>query len=173
MRASRESDRRAVFEWLAESDVTPSMMGPPLFPEVPPPTWEEFCNDYDSRFFDSSAPERVGSYVIEVEGESVGQVNYEVRGPSGGFVELDVWLRCESDCGHGYGSDALRTLMRHLHDALGATEFIIRPSARNPRAIRAYQKAGFALVPMSASEQARMYGEGDYTDTVVLRLLWG
>jgi RimJ/RimL family protein N-acetyltransferase len=170
LRASRESDRRAVFEWLVESDVTPSMMGPPVFPEVQPPTWDRFCDDYDSRFFDGSSPETVGSFVIEAAGQAVGQVNYEVTDPLRGHVELDIWLRSESDCGHGYGPDALSTLTRHLRDSIRATEFIIRPSRRNPRAIRAYQKAGFALVAMSTHEQTRRYGAGDYRDTVVLRM---
>jgi diamine N-acetyltransferase len=159
-----------MFEWLVESDVTSSMMGPPVFPDVPPPTWEEFCDDYDPRFFDGSSPETAGSYVVEVADRAVGQVNYEVTDPSREHVELDIWLRSEAECGHGYGPDALRTLARHLRDSIGATEFIIRPSARNPRAVRAYEKAGFERVPMAASEQTRLYGAGDYSDSVVLRM---
>lgn len=42
------------------------------------------------------------------------------------------------------------------------------PSARNRRAIRAYRKAGFVLVPMTAQEQIDTYGPGDYADTVVM-----
>jgi RimJ/RimL family protein N-acetyltransferase len=168
LRPSRESDRCDVFRWLAESDVTSSMMGPPLFPEVPVPTWDEFNRDFGSNFFDGSTLEVASSYVIEVAGESVGQVNYEIREDPVRHAELDIWLRSAADTNHGYGPDALIALTDHLSRSLGVETFLIRPSARNPRAIRAYQKAGFVLLPMSAQEQVDTYGAGDCNDTVVL-----
>jgi RimJ/RimL family protein N-acetyltransferase len=158
-----------MYEWLAASDVTSSMMGAPTFPEAAPPTWAEFCVDYGPNFFDASTPEFAGSYIIEVCGEAVGQVNYEIDHGLGRAVELDIWLRSEADCGHGYGPDALRTLAQHLRNTIDAAEFVIRPSKRNPRAIHAYQKAGFVLVPMTMQEQIASYGPGDYADAVVLR----
>jgi RimJ/RimL family protein N-acetyltransferase len=168
LRPSRESDRHDVFHWLAESDVTPSMMGPPLFPEVPAPTWDDFNLDYGPNFFDGSTLEVASSYIIEVAGESVGQVNYEIRDNPARHAELDIWLRSLADTSHGYGSDALVALTDHLSRSLGVDTFLIRPSARNPRAIRAYQKAGFIVVPMSAREQVDRYGAGEYEDAVVL-----
>ncbi|HET6351845.1 MAG TPA: GNAT family N-acetyltransferase [Coriobacteriia bacterium] len=168
LRPSRETDRRAVFEWLAESDATSAMLGPPLFPEVPAPTWDEFNADYTPNLFDGSTPEVEASYIIEVAGEGIGQINYEVLDTPQRVAELDIWLRSLDDTGQGYGSDALLTLVGHIRRSLGVTTFLIRPSARNPRAIRAYEKAGFVQVPMSAEEQERLYGAGDYTDTVVM-----
>ena len=56
----------------------------------------------------------------------------------------------------------------HLQAALGIHRFLLRPSARNPRAVRAYQKAGFEIVPMSARQQVEAYGPGDYEDTLVM-----
>lgn len=168
LRPARESDRRDVFEWLAHSDVTSSMLGLPLFPEQPVPTWEEFNSDYGPNFFDGSTLEVESSYIIEVSGESVGQINYEIRDDRGRVAELDIWLRSLADTGHGYGSDALIALMDHLFRALAVDTFLIRPSARNPRAIRAYEKAGFTVVPMSTQDQVDQYGPGDYEDTVVM-----
>ncbi len=146
LRPAREADRRDVYSWLVESDVTSSMLGLPLFPDAPPPTWEEFCADYGPHFFDASAPDIEASYIIEFAGEAVGHVNYEVAGEPPRHAELDIWMRSERDTGHGWGSDALTALMTHLHSAYGVPTFVIRPSARNRRAIRAYQKAGFTLV---------------------------
>jgi diamine N-acetyltransferase len=168
LRPARKTDRRAVYSWLAESDVTSSMLGLPLYPDVPPPTWEEFCADYGSHFFDDSAPEREASYIIEVGDEAVGHVNYEIVGVPPRHAELDIWMRSERDTGRGWGSDALGALMAHLHSAHGVPKFVIRPSARNRRAIGAYQKAGFTLVPMTTQEQAHAFGPGDYDDNVVL-----
>ncbi len=51
LRPASLDDRRTVYEWLAASDATPMMMGPPQFPDHPIPTWQEFCADYSDRFF--------------------------------------------------------------------------------------------------------------------------
>ena len=83
-------------------------------------------------------------------------------------TELDIWMRNEACCGRGHGPDALDALCRHLHDRLGVAEFMVQPSARNPRAIRAYERAGFRRlgVPM---EQARdLWGPSGYADSVYM-----
>jgi RimJ/RimL family protein N-acetyltransferase len=165
---SRESDRLDVFRWLTASDSTSAMLGLPLYPEQPAPTWDEFNADYGPIFFDGSAPEIACSYIVEVAGEPVGQINYEMREGPARLAELDIWLRSLADTGHGYGSDALVTLTDHLQRTLGVDTFLIRPSARNPRAVRAYQKAGFVIQPMTTQRQIDAYGAGDYDDTVVL-----
>jgi diamine N-acetyltransferase len=144
-------------------------MGPPQFPDAPVPTWDQFCNDYQPYYFDGSRPQAGRSYLIEVRGEPVGHVSYSEMDPVRGFAELDIWLRSEKCCGHGYGSDAIGALTRHLHEAFGITEFIMRPSRRNPRAIRAYARAGFVQLPLTDEEQRALYGPGDYADTVVMQ----
>jgi diamine N-acetyltransferase len=146
------------------------MLGPPTFPETPPPTWEQFVADFGPHFFDGSRPEVEASYIIETDGEAVGQVNYEIgETPAAGrFAELDIWLRAEADTGRGYGSQALDLLVRRLAERFALRTFVIRPSERNPRAIRAYEKAGFVRRPMPAEEQAARFGPGDYPDTVVM-----
>jgi RimJ/RimL family protein N-acetyltransferase len=168
LRPARECDRRAVYEWLAESDVTQSMIGPPLFPDTPAPTWDEFCEDYGPHFFDGTRPQVGRSYIIEVDGAAVGHVNYDGTDLDRCRTELDIWLRCEDVCGHGYGPDAIVALTDYLHRALGVTEFIIRPSRRNARAVRAYEEAGFASLPLTSEQQTEIYGPGDYADAVVM-----
>jgi diamine N-acetyltransferase len=172
LRPAREQDRRAIYQWLAESDLTPSMLGLPDFPDAPVPTWDQFCEDYGPHFLDGTRPEVGRSFIIEVDGEAVGHVNYDGMDSARGRAELDIWLRSSAVCGHGYGSDALGALTRYLHEAFGVTEFILRPSRRNPRAIRAYAKAGFALLPLTNEQQAEIYGPGDYQDTVVMHQRW-
>ena len=172
LRPAREQDRRAVYHWLAASDLTPSMLGPPDFPDAPVPTWDQFCEDYGPPFFDGTRADVGRSFLIEVGGEAVGHVNYDGLDSGRGTAELDVWLRSSADCGHGYGSDALRTLTRYLHEAFGTTEFILRPSRRNRRAIHAYTKAGFSILPLTNEQHAEVYGPGDYGDTVVMHQRW-
>ena len=174
LRPATLADRRAVWEWIACSDLTASMMGPPEFAENPVPTWEQFCADYLPHFFDGSRPDARGgrSFIIEHEDQAVGHISYDCRPPRESFAELDMWMRDSSCCGRGFGSDALRSLSAHLHEALGIREMILRPSARNSRAIRSYEKAGFTRLDLSQEEQARRYGPGEYRDTVVMQRVW-
>jgi RimJ/RimL family protein N-acetyltransferase len=168
LRSARDDDRRAIYQWLALSDLTASMLGPPDFCDAPAPTWDEFCSDYEPHFFDGTRQEIGRSYIIESGGKAVGHVNYDGMDLAQRFAELDIWLRSSEACGQGYGPDALQALMRHLHTTFGIIDFILRPSRRNGRAIRAYAKAGFLLLPLTDEEQAERYGPGDYSDTVVM-----
>ncbi len=145
------------------------MFGPPAFPEIPIPTWEEFSADYVEYFFGGSREELGRSYIIEVTGEAVGHVSHSQTDVVRGWTELDIWLCAEADCGKGYGCEALRALVAHLHTTLGLRGFIIRPSRRNPRAIRAYANAGFVESTLSPAERSH-FGPDESHDTVVMRL---
>jgi RimJ/RimL family protein N-acetyltransferase len=168
LRPSRLEDRRAIYEWLALSDVTSRMLGPPTFPDAPVPDWAAFCADYSDEHFEGSKTEDARSFIIEVGGAAVGQINYDRVGMPEGCAELDIWMRSSQHCGRGWGSDALITMCQWLHERFRLTSFLIRPSERNERAIRAYARAGFERVEMSAEEQTRRFGPGDYSDSVVL-----
>ena len=168
LRPATDDDRRDIYTWLVASDVTPSMMGPPTYPDVPIPTWDDFCGDYAPHFFDGSRPDYACSFVIEVDGKSVGHINYDGLDSARSIAELDIWMRSQACCGHGYGTDAMVVLIRHLQEHFAVAKFIVRPSHRNQRAIRAYEKAGFRSSPLSPADQTRIYGRGDYSDTTTL-----
>jgi RimJ/RimL family protein N-acetyltransferase len=50
-------------------------------------------------------------------------------------------------------------------------QFYIAPSLRNPRAIKAYEKAGFKKLKMNRSKAAKKFGVDifDYNDNVVMK----
>lgn len=170
LRPATMEDRRAVYDWAANSDTTAAMMGPPLYPDNLPPTWEEFCEDHLPHFFDGSAPELGRIFIILVEGEPVGQVYYNDIWLLDGkrCTELDIWMRAEKYCGKGYGSDAVQTLCDYLARELNVAHVMMQPSARNPRAIRSYEKIGFVRVPLSVEEAQAIWGPNDYWDSVYM-----
>ena len=168
LRPAVEADRASVYAWLARSDLTASMMGPPRYPDHPVPTWEEFCADYRSHYFDDSLPHAGRCFIIVAGDEDVGVISYNQIDEASGETELDIWLRSEMDCGKGYGSNALWVLCAFLRHSRGVTRAVVRPSLRNRRAIAAYRRAGFEVSPLSADEQEARYGKGDYGDTVTL-----
>lgn len=146
------------------------MLGPPLYPERPIPPPELQGEGYEPHYFDGSAPEFGRCFLILADGEPVGQVSYNDIHASEGRrrVELDIWMRSEACCGKGYGTDALDALCRHLHERFGVVEFLVQPSARNPRAIRAYEKAGFARLDVPGNAARELWGPADYPDSVYM-----
>jgi len=106
--------------------------------------------------------------MILVDDKPVGQVNYNSIDKHNSWTALDIWMSCEANCGKGYGSDAIKTLCEYLFRDFGVTEFVIEPSARNSRAIRAYEKAGFQYMNLPPEEIEAKYGRGDYYDSVWL-----
>ena len=168
LRPATVQDRRMIYEWLAHSDVTTSMLGPPTYPEHQIPTWEEFCDDYVLHYFNDCSPELGRCFVIMVKGEVVGQVNCNNIDKCNKRTELDIWMCSEANCGKGFGADALETLCKYLFRKFGILECLIEPSARNPRAIRAYEKAGFNRIVLPVEELEARYGPKDSVDTVYM-----
>lgn len=164
LRPATPADRRPVFEWLALSDLTPSMLGAPVFPDNPVPAWEEFQADYAPYFFDGSALALGRCFIIMLGEEAIGQVNYSEVYDDDHSTELDIWLANSSYTNKGYGTDALSTLCIYLSRELGCRKFIIAPSRRNARALRSYWKAGF--IETTAGIPA--WFVPDYEDTVIM-----
>ncbi len=76
LRPATLAERRIIYDWIAFSDVTSAMHGPPTYPEHLVATWEEFCEDHTPHFFDGSAPELGQCFIIVADGEDIGQVYY-------------------------------------------------------------------------------------------------
>jgi len=163
LRVARFSERRKVFEWLTHSDVTPSMMGEPRYPDHPLPSWDEFRKDYTEGFFDEHGDEKGRNYII-LHGEcEVGTVGYDNLDRQERSVDLDIWMKAETYCGHGFGPDALKGLVDYLHGHYGITTFRVDPSARNARALRAFEKAGFRMADVHLRDRSP-----DYADQVLM-----
>lgn len=166
---AREADRRKIYRWLCKSDLTSSMMGPPENPEHPVPTWKEFCDQYPLSFFNSSGDGTGRVFIIVADSEEVGTVGYDLLDAKRDRVVLDIWMKAERYCGHGYGSDALNALSLCLNKNYGIRNFLISPSARNKRAIAAYKKAGFETVKvMDKKEQEKEFGLSEYDENVFM-----
>jgi RimJ/RimL family protein N-acetyltransferase len=163
LRPATVADQRQIFEWLAQSDITSRMIGPPDFSDNPIPTWEEFMDDYNPEFFNDDNPDNGRSFIIETDGNTVGHINYNKIDRGTGTVELDIWLARSEHCNKGYGTDAINALCRYLNEQLDCNTLILAPSARNKAAIRAYEKCGFKPADRLPENLVP-----DYHDTLVL-----
>jgi RimJ/RimL family protein N-acetyltransferase len=164
LRPATPMDRKPIFDWLTNSDLTNQMMGPPAYPDSKIPVWAEFIEDYKEYFFDGSQPLSGRCFVIEVNSEPIGQINHDKIYPPDNSTELDIWLKSSRYTGKGYGTDAIVTLCDFLTRTLGCRKFIISPSKRNLNAIKAYKKAGFVETDDKVDESM-----ADYTDAVVMK----
>jgi len=153
---------------LARSELTDILLGHPSQDSTALLSYESFCADYEQYYFDDSKPEGGRCFVIEVNGQAVGQVNYNEIDRDKNRTELDIWMFAERLCNHGYGTEALRLLCDYLRSQFNVEGFVIKPSAGNPRAIRAYEKAGFTSSALSAEQALAEYGEKDSIDTVYM-----
>jgi len=75
----------------------------------------------------------------------LGRIDVEVDyWPHGeGWVGIDIGDRAE--WGKGYGTDAMRVMLRYVFTELNLHRVSLNVFAYNPRAIRSYEKAGFVV----------------------------
>jgi aminoglycoside 6'-N-acetyltransferase len=108
-------------------------------------------------------------YVIDVAGEVVGLIQYyEETDPDYRHAGIDIFLD-PAHHGRGLGTDAIRTLARHLFEARGHHRLIIDPAASNTRAIRTYERVGFR--PVGIMRRYERGPDGVWHDGLLMDLL--
>lgn len=113
--------------------------------------------------------EGVAVFAILVDGEVAGMIQYhEETDEEYRHAGIDIFLGTPFH-GRGLGTDAVRTMARHLVGDLGHHRLVIDPAAHNERAIRCYEKAGFRRV--GVMREYWLDAEGVWRDGVLLDLL--
>ncbi len=170
LRRAALADRPLAYAWLVDSDLAPGVMGPPLYPDFPPPSYERFCDDYEPYFFEGSRPFDGRALIVRAEGADIGFLGHRRIDLLRDVVELDLWLAGLRHCGKGRGSEALALACEWLQVNFGVNRFLVRPSRRNVRALRALRRAGFRQTDLSAAEVIGKLAlpRGRYFDEVLL-----
>lgn len=163
LRPAEPKDRRNVFDWLVDA-----YAGPFFCTEVAPPTWEEFCTDYQDFFFDGSAPDKGQVFIITQGKNDTGAVSYDARFHGAKEAEIDIWLAREDLCSQGLGREALKQLMVLLRESLGLKRLIISPCGKNARAVRAYEKSGFKQLELPYHELQSRFGPLECSHAIVM-----
>jgi aminoglycoside 6'-N-acetyltransferase len=109
------------------------------------------------------------TYAIVVDGEIAGAIQwYEEGDPQYRHAGMDIYLHADR-AGQGLGTDAVRTLARHLIDERGHHRLVIDPAADNAAAIRAYEKVGFR--PVGVMRRYERGQDGTFHDGLLMDLL--
>jgi aminoglycoside 6'-N-acetyltransferase len=108
-------------------------------------------------------------FAVVVEGEVAGMIQYfEEADPEYRHASMDIFLGAPYH-DRGLGTNAVRTMARHLIADRGHHRLTIDPASHNERAIRCYEKVGFKRVGVM-----REYGldtAGVWRDGLLLDLL--
>lgn len=114
--------------------------------------------------------EGMGVYTIVVDdGEVVGSIQYsEEPAPDYRHAGIDLFVSADHH-GQGIGSDAVRTMARHLVHDRGHHRLVIDPQVTNEAAVRCYERVGFRKVGlMRAYERGP---DGEWHDCLMLEVL--
>jgi aminoglycoside 6'-N-acetyltransferase len=116
-----------------------------------------------------AARDDVEAFVIQFDGDAIGVIQYsEERDPDYEHAGIDVAIHDDWQ-GRGLGTDAVRTLARHLIHDRGIHRVTIDPAAANERAIRCYEKVGFR--PVGIMREYERGGDGTWHDGLLMDLL--
>jgi aminoglycoside 6'-N-acetyltransferase len=109
------------------------------------------------------------AYVIELDGQVVGWIQWQAEDePDYRHASMDIYVDPDVH-GRGVGTDAVRTLARHLIDEHGHHRLTIDPAADNAAAIRCYTKVGFR--PVGILRQSERGPDGTWHDGLLMDLL--
>ncbi|HEV7861562.1 MAG TPA: GNAT family protein [Acidimicrobiia bacterium] len=117
---------------------------------------------------DLDEPDSTG-YVIEFGGQTVGWIQWSAEEePDYRHAGIDVYVD-PAVHGRGVGTDAVRTICRHLLHDHGHHRLTIDPAADNAVAIRTYAKVGFR--PVGVTRQSERGHDGTWHDGLLMDLL--
>ena len=104
-------------------------------------TYEQICDWCATR---GSQDGRLDLAIVEnVSGEYAGEVVLNSYDPDTESTNFRIALRGPAWFGRGLGSEATALLLQHAFAGIGLRQVTLAVLARNPRARRTYEKAGF------------------------------
>ncbi|MFF2847124.1 GNAT family N-acetyltransferase [Streptomyces sp. NPDC058001] len=126
-------------------------------------------DDLTAEVADDLADPEARTLAIEYEGRVVGAIQWGAEDePDYRHANIDIYVD-PAVHGRGIGTDAVRTLARHLIDDHGYHRLVIDPAADNTAAIRSYRKVGFR--PVGLMRQYERGPDGSWHDGLLMDLL--
>ena len=92
-------------------------------------------------------------WAVILDGLVVGMIQaYEEPDPDARHADVDVFLD-PAHHGRGHGTDAMRTIVRHLVEDRGHHRITLSTDPANAGAVRCYEKVGFAPVGITRASR--------------------
>ncbi len=106
--------------------------------------------------------------ILTLEGKLIGNCGLHRVDLKNRSAVFGIFIGDKEYWGKGYGTDATRTLLRFAFAELGLNRIELEVYAFNPRAIRAYEKAGFRR---DGVHRQGLYREGKFHDEYIMCIL--
>jgi RimJ/RimL family protein N-acetyltransferase len=166
--ANSETDAETMTRWSRDSEYQRLLDSDPVRPKSVKHAKEEIAE-----WMEHERPDSFG-FVIRTLAEDrligfvgLGGINW----PNGdGFVGIGIGER--EDWGKGYGTDAMRVILRYAFTELNLYRVSLDANGHNLRAIRSYKKAGFVVEGYTRQCENRDGQRGDLIAMGILREEW-
>ncbi len=164
LRAYEKSDLDAVMKWVNDEEVTDLLGGEMLaYP---------LSSIAEAKFIEAAgnSSDRQKNFAIETLAERryIGAISFNVIDWRNRCAGLGIVIGDKSIWGKGYGTDAMRVLMRLGFDKMNLHRLWLHVHDSNQRAIASYEKCGFNREGVLRGD--RFY-RGKYHDTIVMGIL--
>ena len=135
---------RDVLHWLHLSEDPPELMGSL---DAHRERWERSRDD----------PSQISWCIETVEGRPIGDIGLLAIHPTHHRAELGITIGVKEYWSRGYGSEAIRTLLRHAFGEMRLRRVQLITDEDNERGIRCYEKCGFVREGLLRAHRLR-YG---------------
>ena len=164
LRAVERDDIPRFVEWLNDPDVTAG-----LAMHLPMSTWDE------TRWFENLSNRAVEERPLAIEARSseggwkhIGSVGLEAIEWLNRSASFGIFIGDKSVWDQGYGTEATRLMLKHGFETLNLNRIFLHVYETNPRAIRAYEKAGFVREGL---QRQAIYRNGSYFNVLLMSIL--
>ncbi|MBI4758784.1 MAG: GNAT family N-acetyltransferase [Chloroflexi bacterium] len=159
LRAIERSDIPRFVKWFNDPEVIRFLaMHVPLSVAAEEKWFERQLEDKDTRVL-----------AIETkDGVHIGNLGLHNFNYRDSHAELGIAIGEKEYWGQGYGTDAIRTVLKWAFGELNLNRVFLRTYPFNPRAIRCYEKCGFVI---EGRLRQAIYRDGQYHDEIVMGVL--
>ncbi len=163
LRAADQDDLPMFVKWLNDPEVRHGLM---MYLPLSMATEQKWFDDMLKR------PQDEQPLVIEFEDQgkwiSIGNcgifgIDWRIRS-----AEVGIMIGEKEHWNQGYGTKAMRLLIKHGFNTLNLNRIFLKVYENNPRAVRSYEKAGF--FHEGCMRQAH-YHKGKYIDAIMMSVL--
>lgn len=111
---------------------------------------------------------RIRLAITTSDGELIGEISLHDINQRAGTADFTIAIGNKEYWGHGYGTDATRSLMKYAFEQLNLHRITLYVHSFNERAIHAYEKCGFKI---EGCMREAHYMDGRYSDILMMGLL--
>ena len=164
LRGYEKFDLDAVMKWVKDEEITDLLGGDLLIYPV--------SSLGEEKFIESAAlpSDKKKTFVIETltDRRYIGSIGFNVINWTNRSAEVGIVISEKPLWGKGYGTDAMRVMMRLAFDKMNLRRLWLYVFDYNPRAIASYEKCGFKREGVLRQEH---FARGKYHDSIVMGIL--